>query len=363
MTPKRAACDEIGNARDVKDDSSPPVVGPPDKQMGVGPSMQLHDNVNNNSRSSTITTLAQLQAESVRPNRVISARTHPFTILDISENIQTVLLMDSNGRAFENLNVPEHIQIFSFGRAKIADKPQTLKTSEQNQAKVPNLVIGIGVNNRSDLNIPNTMQDLREINDWCTQRNKQIAWLGIPDYTTVPPEALSNIKTINNMAFDIFKEKFVATLDAWEMEISPGDKHKIHYNENSAKVILSLVVDFFGTVNDPKFQEHLIMVVDHKPLLKVFTNRSLEDIGNSRLRNLKEKTLRYRFQMIHIPGAKHKAADGVCHYPIASSELRVTEAYFATVAFFAIFLKSSVFDLLTYLAECQCLYMICFYSS
>jgi len=234
MTPKRAACDEIGNARDVKDDSSPPVVGPPDKQMGVGPSTQLHDNVNNNSRSSTITTLAQLQAESVRPNRVISARTHPFTILDISENIQTVLLMDSNGRAFENLNVPEHIQIFSFGSAKIADKPQTLKTSEQNQAKVPNLVIGIGVNNRSDLNIPNTMQDLREINDWCTQRNKQIAWLGIPDYTTVPPEALSNIKTINNMAFDIFKEKFVATLDAWEMEISPGDKHKIHYNENSA---------------------------------------------------------------------------------------------------------------------------------
>ena len=67
--------------------------------------------------------------------------------------------------------------------------------------------------------------------------------------------------------------------------------------------------------------DNLIIAVDHKPLLKVFTNRSLEDIGNSRLRNLKEKTLRYRFRMIHIPGAKHKAADGVSRYPIASSEL------------------------------------------
>ena len=66
---------------------------------------------------------------------------------------------------------------------------------------------------------------------------------------------------------------------------------------------------------------NLVIAVDHKPLLKVFLNRSLEDIGNSRLRNLKEKTLRYRFRMIHIPGAKHKAADGVSRYPTAPPEL------------------------------------------
>jgi len=36
----------------------------------------------------------------------------------------------------------------------------------------------------------------------------------------------------------------------------------------------------------------LIIAVDHKPLLRVFRDRSLEDISNTRLRNLKEKTLR-----------------------------------------------------------------------
>ena len=37
----------------------------------------------------------------------------------------------------------------------------------------------------------------------------------------------------------------------------------------------------------------LIVTVDHKPLLKIFRDRALEDILNTRLRNLKEKMLRY----------------------------------------------------------------------
>ncbi|GFN90528.1 enzymatic polyprotein [Plakobranchus ocellatus] len=38
---------------------------------------------------------------------------------------------------------------------------------------------------------------------------------------------------------------------------------------------------------------NLIIAVDHRPLLKVFGDRSLEAIPNPRLRNLKEKTLKY----------------------------------------------------------------------
>ena len=64
----------------------------------------------------------------------------------------------------------------------------------------------------------------------------------------------------------------------------------------------------------------LIIAVDHKPLLKIFSDRSLEDISYSRLRNLKEKTLRYRFRMIHVPGVKHHAADGVSRHPTGDPE-------------------------------------------
>ena len=40
--------------------------------------------------------------------------------------------------------------------------------------------------------------------------------------------------------------------------------------------------------------DNLVIAVDHKPLLTLLGDRSLEDISNARLRNLKEKTLRYK---------------------------------------------------------------------
>ena len=64
----------------------------------------------------------------------------------------------------------------------------------------------------------------------------------------------------------------------------------------------------------------LIITVDHKPLLKIFGDRSLADIDNPRLRNLKEKTLQYRVSMVHIPGVKHAAADSLSRHPVGDPE-------------------------------------------
>ena len=62
----------------------------------------------------------------------------------------------------------------------------------------------------------------------------------------------------------------------------------------------------------------LIIAVDHKPLLKVFSDRSLHDINNTRLLNLKEKTLQFRFNIIHVPGIRHAAADALSRHPTSS---------------------------------------------
>ena len=61
--------------------------------------------------------------------------------------------------------------------------------------------------------------------------------------------------------------------------------------------------------------ENLTLAVDHKPLLKIFGDRSLDEILNTHLRNLKEKTLGYRFRVVHIPGVKHRAADAISRNP------------------------------------------------
>lgn len=57
----------------------------------------------------------------------------------------------------------------------------------------------------------------------------------------------------------------------------------------------------------------LVVAVDHKPLCKIFGNRSLDDIPNTRLWNLKEKTLRYRFSMVN------KTSDALSLHPTGST--------------------------------------------
>jgi hypothetical protein len=50
--------------------------------------------------------------------------------------------------------------------------------------------------------------------------------------------------------------------------------------------------------------EKLLVGTDHKPLLGVFNDRSMESIDNPRLIHLKEKTLGWSFKIIHILGKK-----------------------------------------------------------
>ena len=59
------------------------------------------------------------------------------------------------------------------------------------------------------------------------------------------------------------------------------------------------------TLGNPK----LLVATDHKPLLKVLGDRKLEDIDNPRLLKLKEKTLRWKFDIIHVPGKIHVGPD------------------------------------------------------
>ena len=53
----------------------------------------------------------------------------------------------------------------------------------------------------------------------------------------------------------------------------------------------------------------LLIATDHKPLLKIYGDRKLEDIENPRLAKFKEKMLRWKFDIIHVPGKIHVGPD------------------------------------------------------
>ena len=66
----------------------------------------------------------------------------------------------------------------------------------------------------------------------------------------------------------------------------------------------------------------LVIAVDHKPLINILNDRALESIDNPRVLRLKEKTLRYNFQIVYVPGKKNCLADIMSRLPSVAAESR-----------------------------------------
>lgn len=67
--------------------------------------------------------------------------------------------------------------------------------------------------------------------------------------------------------------------------------------------------------------DNLVVVTDHKPLVKIFGDRTLDEISNSRLFRLKQRTLPWRFDIEHLPGRTNNAADPTSRHPSPSSQV------------------------------------------
>ena len=76
------------------------------------------------------------------------------------------------------------------------------------------------------------------------------------------------------------------------------------------------------TLGNPK----LLIATDHKPLLKILGDRKLEDIANPRLLNLKEKTLRWQFDIQHVPGKIHIGPDTLSRREVTAALVNLVGA-------------------------------------
>ena len=65
--------------------------------------------------------------------------------------------------------------------------------------------------------------------------------------------------------------------------------------------------------------DQLIVVTDHKPLVKIFGDRTLDEISNTRLFRLKQRSLPWHFRVAYLPGNTNAAADAASRYPNPAS--------------------------------------------
>lgn len=85
----------------------------------------------------------------------------------------------------------------------------------------------------------------------------------------------------------------------------------------------------------------LTVVVDHKPLINIFNDRELSTIENPRVLKLKEKTLMYKYNIIHAPGKSKtmKVSDIASRNPVQPND---NESCETTATAFAIAKGNSI---------------------
>ena len=71
--------------------------------------------------------------------------------------------------------------------------------------------------------------------------------------------------------------------------------------------------------------DDLVVVTDHKPLVKLLGDRTLDEIANTRLFRLKQRTLPWIYQIFHLPGKTNFAADAASRHPSPDGDVNLLE--------------------------------------
>ncbi len=67
--------------------------------------------------------------------------------------------------------------------------------------------------------------------------------------------------------------------------------------------------------------DDLVVVTDHKPLVKLLGDRTLDEIQNNRLFRIKQRTLPWYYKIYHLPGKTNFAADALSRHPSSCASL------------------------------------------
>ena len=105
--------------------------------------------------------------------------------------------------------------------------------------------------------------------------------------------------------------------DGWRITLagsrflSPTEQHYAPIEGEALAILWGLTQTKFFTMGC----NNLVVATDHKPLVKIFGDRTLDEIANPRLFRIKQRTLRWYFTAVHVPGKLNQAADATSRRP------------------------------------------------
>ena len=94
------------------------------------------------------------------------------------------------------------------------------------------------------------------------------------------------------------------------MNYLSAEKHYVPIEGEALAITWALEQTRFFTLGC----SNLTVITDHKPLVKIYRDRRLDGIRNTRLVRLKQRTLPWYFKIIHLPGKTNPACDATSRY-------------------------------------------------
>ena len=98
--------------------------------------------------------------------------------------------------------------------------------------------------------------------------------------------------------------------------LSAAEKNYVAIEGEALAIAWSLEQTKYFTMGCPD----LIVVTDHKPLVRLLGPKPLEDVSNPRLFRLKQRVAMWDFTMAHLPGRSNSAADATSRQPSAATD-------------------------------------------
>jgi hypothetical protein len=152
---------------------------------------------------------------------------------------------DSNGSSWNVANLPSGFCVEAFRGGHIHDAAELLEAATTNLEKVQDIVVAMGLNDRTTEEPENVVLDLQRIRDWGSRHHKRLAFVEVTQMPSLTATVRKTIDHINAAAQDIFETDFIRIEQA-AVRANPQDTTGIHYTSLTAKHIVSRIVDFLN---------------------------------------------------------------------------------------------------------------------
>jgi hypothetical protein len=161
------------------------------------------------------------------------------------DGVNCLAVTDSNGASWGGANLPSGMCVEAFRGGHIHDAAELLEAATTNLENVKNIILAVGLNNRTTEEPEHVVLDLQRIRDWGTRYHKRLAFVEVTLLPSLSTTVRETITHLNAAAHDVFDTDFLR-IEQSAVRANPQDTTGIDYSILTAKHIVSRIVQFLN---------------------------------------------------------------------------------------------------------------------